>query len=217
MIALNVRPKDLEKALLPLQAFPTQVRGALWQSVKRSLTTLKKEVANEIKAVSYLEKGIINKAITKPQMYCKNTRGNKQWSNDTIMGSIRISTRPLLADKYKFIPNRITARKKRRSAQWSLSAFKWGPNERARTRDETSQLSKGFIIRGQDSRKLRFVHRRKNSKKKNNFYFATGPAVQYFSTFKQVQKLGFSHAKERFEKTLAHEVEYRLGKIGRKR
>lgn len=159
MIALNVRPKDLEKALLPLQAFPTQVRGALWQSVKRSLTTLKKEVANEIKAVSYLEKGIINKAITKPQMYCKNTRGNKQWSNDTIMGSIR----------------------------------------------------------GQDSRKLRFVHRRKNSKKKNNFYFATGPAVQYFSTFKQVQKLGFSHAKERFEKTLAHEVEYRLGKIGRKR
>ena len=43
MLSLYIDPKEYAEALAPLKNFPRELRGVLWNSVKRSLDTAKKK------------------------------------------------------------------------------------------------------------------------------------------------------------------------------
>lgn len=217
MIALHINPKEFERILLPLASMPTEIRGALWQAVKRSLDTTKKELATGIQKNSFLPKRLITDAITKPQMYGSERRGNIKTQTDSIMGAVRVASRNIALDNFKLVPNRITARKGR-STGWKAAGFQIGPQEAVKYRDRADGLSKGFVLRGKS--KLMFFQsilgkkRRYPSGRLGPVLFRPASyTVQYFAAFDRVQDSLHHKAKERFERTLAHEVVYRLGKL----
>lgn len=227
MLGITVDPTSYKRAQAALDAFPGQFRAALWQSVKRGLSTVRSEAINEITKVSYLKKATIRKAITSPQMYGSSRRGKVITKNDTIMGWVRVSRQSLLDDNYKFIPNRVTARRGKRPEQWTRAGLKYGPNERVRYWDEDSDRSAAFIIRGITSKKLRYVRRfkteglsvksnktRMTSNRTGKFSFVTGPSVWYFVNFTSVKSGMFEKAHKTIETRLRQEVKYRLTKLG---
>lgn len=217
MIALNINPKDFERILLPLASMPSEIRGALWQSVKRSLDTTKKELGAVIQKNSFLPKKLIANAITKPQMYGTDRRGSGKSQNDNISGAVRVASRMLALDNFKLVPNRVTARKGL-STGWKPAGFQIGPQEAVRYRDKANGLSKGFVLRGKS--KLGFFQSIMGKKRR----YANGrlapvlfrPAsytVQYFAAFDSTVQHIALKAQERFEAVLTHEVQYRLGKL----
>lgn len=217
MIALNINPKDFERILLPLASMPHEIRGALWQAVKRSLDTTKKELATGIQNNSFLPKRLITDAITKPQMYGTERRGNIKTQTDSIMGAVRVASRNLALDNFKLVPNRVTARKGP-STDWEAAGFQIGPQESVRYRDKANGLSKGFVLRGKS--KLMFFQAMLGKKRRYPggrlgpvLFRPASYNVQYFAAFDRVQESLHHKAKERFETVLAHEVQYRLGKL----
>lgn len=217
MIALNIDPKDFERILLPLSGMPAAIRGALWQAVKRSLSSMKQELSISIRKNSFLPANTINAAITKPQMYGYERRGNSKMTSDSIMGAVRVASRNLALDNFKLVPNRPSARKGP-SIGWQAAGFQIGPNEPVRYRDRANGLSKGFVLRGKS--KLLFFQsmlgKRRRYPSGRAGYVLLRPAsytVQYFAAFDSVQESIARTAKERFESVLPHEVAYRLGKL----
>lgn len=217
MIALNIDPKDFERILLPLSGMPAAIRGALWQAVKRSLSSMKQELSISIRKNSFLPANTINAAITKPQMYGYERRGNSKTTSDSIMGAVRVASRNLALDNFKLVPNRPSARKGP-STGWQAAGFQIGPSEPVRYRDKANGLSKGFVLRGKS--KLLFFQsmlgKRRRYPSGRAGYVLLRPAsytVQYFAAFDSVQESIARTAKERFESVLTHEVGYRLEKL----
>lgn len=217
MIALNIDPKDFERILLPLSGMPAAIRGALWQAVKRSLSSMKQELSISIRKNSFLPANTINAAITKPQMYGYERRGNSKTTSDSIMGAVRVASRNLALDNFKLVPKRPSARKGP-STGWQAAGFQIGPSEPVRYRDKANGLSKGFVLRGKS--KLLFFQsmlgKRRRYPSRRAGYVLLRPAsytVQYFAAFDSVQESIARTAKERFESVLTHEVAYRLGKL----
>lgn len=59
MIKIEVSRRDVAWLLRPLQEFPKECQGAMWQAVKRSLSTARKEMTEEISALAYLKRSVI--------------------------------------------------------------------------------------------------------------------------------------------------------------
>ncbi|MDR2056146.1 MAG: hypothetical protein LBQ10_09810 [Desulfovibrio sp.] len=222
MLSLYVDPKSYEDALRPLRAFPSQMRGALWQAVKRSLDTAKKEVVNEIAALSYLPKKIIREAVSRPMMYSAMTRGNKATKTDSVSGAVHVAGRRPWADQFRLVPKRVTARKGVRSRNWKPGAFKVGPNEPARTVQATDGRSPGFVLRGRKGLMLftRVLGKtrtdKETGKKVARLQRQAGYSVQYFASFDKMPSLLTPKIEERFMSALKHEVEHRIAKMGKK-
>jgi hypothetical protein len=221
MLSLYIDPKEYERALAPLKNFPKEVRGALWNSVKRSLDTAKKEIATGIKQNSYLKMSLIKKSITKPQMYSKRTAGSKSTTSDSITGSVRVASRVLPLDEFKLVPARITARKGTRSRNWKLAGFKIGPSEPIGTHPGSPGYSPGFVIRGKKGlsmfqRKLgSYYINPADGKRKQSVVRAMGYTVQYFAAFDRNVAMIQTKTKERFLSVLQHEVSFRLGRLSK--
>lgn len=217
MIALHIDPKEFERILLPLSGMPAAIRGALWQAVKRSLSTMKQELSISIRKNSFLPVKTINAAITKPQMCGYERRGNIKTQSDSIMGAVRVASRNLALDNFKLVPNRPSAHKGA-STGWKPAGFQIGPNEPVRYRDRANGLSKGFVLRGKS--KLLFFQSMQGKRRRypsgRAGYVLLRPAsysVQYFAAFDATVQTVSTKAKERFDAVLAHEVQYRLEKL----
>lgn len=63
MIKIEVSRRDVAWLLSPLQEFPKECQGAMWQAVKRSLSTARKELTDEIAGLSYLKRSVIRDAV----------------------------------------------------------------------------------------------------------------------------------------------------------
>lgn len=143
----DIRKGDVDPVLGALQAFPKECRGAIWQAVKRSLTTLRKELAKSIGEVSYIKKGVIMDSISRVQRYGSSRAGSRKETNsDVVMGYINVSSRQLPLDVYKLRPNRPT-HPKGRSRNMSLSGYQIGPREPVRYKKRTSDRSAGLSSR----------------------------------------------------------------------
>lgn len=221
MMSLYVDPKAYENALRPLRDFPKELRGALWQAVKRTLDTAKKEVVSEIARLSFLPKKIIRDAVSRPMMYSAMTRGNKVTRTDSISGAIHVAGRRPWADRYKLVPARVTARKKVRSREWKPGACQIGPGEPVKTVAATDGRSPGFILRGKKGLMLytRVLGKTRTDeetgKQVAQLQRQPGFSVQYFASFDKMPSLLTPKLEERFMAVLEHEVEFRLSRLAK--
>ena len=92
MIKIEVSRRDVAWLLRPLQEFPKECQGAMWQAVKRSLSTARKEMTEEISALAYLKRSVIRDAVQPVQMYGKkraeHDRRYKVADKDKVFGVI---------------------------------------------------------------------------------------------------------------------------------
>lgn len=109
MIKIEVSRRDVAWLLRPLQEFPKECQGAMWQAVKRSLSTARKEMTEEISALAYLKRSVIRDAVQPVQMYGKkraeHDRRYKVADKDKVFGVIRVSGRKTPLDAYRLAPN----------------------------------------------------------------------------------------------------------------
>lgn len=222
MMTFDVHFSDVQFLLRDLEGLPKECRGAMWQAVKRSLTTLRRELAKNIAEESYLQKSRITKAITPVEMYgSKTAGGSKTTDTSHIMGWIRVSSRQLPLDAFKLIPNRPTFPKGKSRSDKGLSGYKIGPKQPVRCREKTAGRSAGFVIRGGKSGKLRFMvevlgkRHRVDGKVRPELARVPGYSVQYFAFFDSVYQDIEKQAKRRFIDVLNHEIQFRLDRIGK--
>ena len=216
----DIRKGDVDPVLGALQAFPKECRGAIWQAVKRSLTTLRKELAKSIGEVSYIKKGVIMDSISRVQRYGSSRAGSRKETNsDVVMGYINVSSRQLPLEVYKLRPNRPT-HPKGRSRNMSLSGYQIGPREPVRYKKRTSDRSAGFVVKGKKG--LHFLiglrgkyHRAPDGRLHQNLIRATGYSVQYFANFDSVYQPIEQTLKQLFIERLNHEVQFRLDRLGK--
>lgn len=222
MIKIEVRKRDVALLLQPLEAFPNECRGALWQSVKRSLTTMRKELTNEIARVSYLNKSVIRDAIRPVQMFGKkkaaHDRRYKVDDRDSVSGAIRVSGRKIPLDAYKLAPNRPTRPKGVPRSRVSPAGFRLGPGRPVRGWGKSPGRSEGFVVRGKAG-KLRFMveklgrRHRWEGRSVPTLIWVKGYPVQYFAVFNEVAiEIGIK-GRRRFIDVLKHEIDFRIMKL----
>ena len=128
MIKIEVSRRDVAWLLSPLQEFPKECQGAMWQAVKRSLSTARKELTDEIAGLSYLKRSVIRDAVQPVLMYGKkrasHDRRYKVADKDKVFGVIRVSGRKTPLDAYRLVPNAPTRPKGSTGKDWALAGYK---------------------------------------------------------------------------------------------
>lgn len=197
MIDLRFDAKDLKRILGPLSGMPKLVDDGLRSAIRRTAATMRTDVNRQIRLHSFLKAGDITPAISKPLFAS---------SAGSFEGVVRISGKPLAMDKFRLVPRRVTARKRMRSSRWGLAGYQIGPGEPVRQATERGGRSKGFVVRL--GGKLYLM--RRSGKKMQRMY---GYSAQYFAVFDAVRRTVENNARQNFEKRMAHELSYRLGKL----
>lgn len=222
MIKIEVSQKDVAYLMGALNNFPKECQGAMWQAVKRSLMTARKELTNEIAQVSYLQKSVIREAILPTQMFGKkkaaNDRRYKVEDRSSVFGVIRISGRKIPLDAYKLVPNRPTRPRGVPRGKVSPSGFKLGPGRPVQRWGKSSGRSEGFVLRGK-SGKLRFMveklgrRHRWQGRSVPKLIWVKGYPVQYFAVFDDVVGQIGDKSRKRFIDVLKHEIDFRITKL----
>lgn len=103
----------------------------MWQAVKRSLSTARKEMTEEISALAYLKRSVIRDAVQPVQMYGKkraeHDRRYKVADKDKVFGVIRVSGRKTPLDAYRLAPNAPTRPKGSTGNEWPRAGYQLGP------------------------------------------------------------------------------------------
>ena len=218
MIKIEVSRRDVAWLLSPLQEFPKECQGAMWQAVKRSLSTARKELTDEIAGLSYLKRSVIRDAVQPVLMYGKkrasHDRRYKVADKDKVFGVIRVSGRKTPLDAYRLVPNAPTRPKGSTGKDWALAGYKLGPREPVRYKPKTSDRSKGFVLPGK-SGKLRFMQEKLG--RRHQYQGRSVPTliwthdytVQYFAGFDEVSEPIEKNVKRRFMSVLQHEIDFR--------
>ena len=222
MIKIEVSQKDVAYLLGTLNGFPKECQGAMWQAVKRSLMTARKELTNEIAKVSYLQKSMIREAILPVQMFGKKKAAHdRRYQVDdrsSVFGVIRISGRKMPLDAYKLVPDRPTRPKGMPREKVSRAGFKLGPGRPVQHWGKSSGRSEGFVLRGK-SGKLRFMveklgrRHRWQGRSVPTLIWVKGYPVQYFAVFDDVAGQVGGKSKKRFIDVLKHEIDFRITKL----
>ena len=225
MIKIEVSRRDVAWLLRPLQEFPKECQGAMWQAVKRSLSTARKEMTEEISALAYLKRSVIRDAVQPVQMYGKkraeHDRRYKVADKDKVFGVIRVSGRKTPLDAYRLAPNAPTRPKGSTGNEWPLAGYQLGPRYPVRYKPKTSDRSKGFVLRGK-SGKLRFMQEKLG--RRHQYQGRSVPTliwthdytVQYFAVFDEVVDPIGRNVKRRFISVLQHEIDFRIAKLAAK-
>ncbi len=194
---LEIDTRDFDRVLAPLRGMGRQIELAVRAAVKRAAGTMGKDISAQIRLRSYLKAGDVKKSLTKPVI-----TGN----GDNISAEIRVASKPLAMDRYRLLPKRVTARKRKASRFWPEAGYQIGPSEPVRQARRDGGLSKGFVIR----RNGRLFLMQRRGKKLERVF---GYSVQYFAAFDETVRVVQHNARETFEKRLAHEVRHRLEKL----
>ncbi len=201
MISLQFDTQQMQKQLAPLLAFPQEAEKAVYQSVKKSMMFIRKEIGTELRALSMLQSRKVTSAI-----------GNVRITNSgsALEGVVRVESTPIHLSDYQMSPRRVTAMRGKRSSRWRTLRWRIERGEAFRDNKGQDGYSMAFAGHGKNSGKL-IIFRRD---KQNKLHAQWGPRVQYFMAFERVQDSLTKKAHARFDKLLAHEVEYRLSKLG---
>lgn len=167
-------------------------RQSVTAALRRSGATMRKDIARGARSVSYLQGRVITRSIGRLQV-----RDGE--------ASLRVAAKNQPGHKFRLSPNRITARKGRRSRDWQSPDVLKGPglaplNPRIPgfSRPFIAQIGslKGYFVRDRASGELLM------------------PAIaspQYFAAFDAVKGPVLKNAGDTFLKRLNHEIDYRLG------
>lgn len=198
MMTLSIDAKSLHQQLAPLLSFPKQIQPAVYQSLKKTMTGIRAEAGREIRARAALAPGRVSQAIGKVVIIGGASR---------LEGSVRVASVGLHLGDYQITPRRRTAVQGVRSSRWRTVRWRVERGRGFKENAPEDGFSKAFAAYAKSGKLMLF--RRKGRKLSAQF----GPRVQYFMAFNSVQEHLQTTARERFERTLDHEVQYRLGKI----
>lgn len=222
MIKIEVSQKDVVWLLRPLQDLPRECQGAMWQAVKRSLSTARKELSAEIASLSYLKMSVIRAAVQPVQMFGKKRaefdRRRKVDDRNSVQGVIRVNGRKVPLDAYKLVPNRPTRPKGLPRSKVSPAGFKLGPGRPVQRWEKSSGRSEGFAVRGK-SGKLRFMSEKLGRRHRwqgrsiPTLVWVKGYPVQYFAAFDDVAGRIGDGCRRRFIDVLKHEIDFRIAKL----
>lgn len=201
MIELKIDTANLRKQLAPLAAFPKQAQAAVYQSLKKTMTGIRTEIGRGIKSRSTLAASRVSEAIGKPVVTGGGTH---------LEGSVHVASKAPSLTQYQIAPRRQTAQRGKRPAQWRTLQWRIEKGGGFKKNDPEGHYTRAFAVQTRDGALM--VMRRHRAGKKLQKQF--GPRVQYFMAFDSLQEHLQATARERFERTLAHEVQYRLGKLG---
>lgn len=185
---------DRELARLS-QAFrdaPEIFGQALRAALRRTGGNMRKNIRQGMKAASYLKSGAIASALGKLKL-----DGNEAMI--TVAGAKKAG------HNFRMTPNRVTARKGKRSIYWPSPGVKIGPDEAVRHAGSDAYY-KPFIAQMGG---LKAMYWREKGTDKLSMPRFVSP--QYFAVFDRVQKPVLSTAGEIFLQRLVHEIDYRLG------
>ena len=194
---LKIDTRDFKRVLLPLADMAGEVDKAVRAALKRTQDNMATNIVRQIKQHSFLKSGEIRQALSKPLI---STTPGAVWAQ------VRVASRPLAMDHFRLMPRRVTARKRMRSVNWPRAGYQIGPGEPVRYPDGGNGLSKAFVARLNGRL---FLMRRRGRALERMF----GYSVQYFAAFDATSAFVMRAARTTFEKSLRHEVHYRLEKL----
>lgn len=193
---LFIDDSEFERLQGLLRSCPDLFRKACKAALKRVGGNMRRNIGKGMRGQSYLR----GKEIT-------GSIGRLQLSDDEA--KVRVAGRKLPVHNFKLIPNRVTARKGKRSVSWPEPRYKLGPKLKPRYAKRDGGKSKGFIFPGQYSGKL--IMGQRLGKLLEVVYDV---APQYFAAFEEVKEPVMDEAQKTFMSRLEHEIDYRLG-LGR--
>lgn len=196
---LEISARDFDRVLLPLAAFPGEVTKALRRSLTRTGANLATTLNRQIRQESFLKTRDIRQALSKPIM---------SGGTDSMQVEVRVAGKRLGMDRFRLVPRRITARKRLRAPDWPDAGFQIGPREPVRFIPAGNGRGRPFVTRFSAGGRL-LMMQRQGQKLMRVF----GYSVQYFSAFDATVRVVERTAKEFFERRLAHEVAYLVGKL----
>jgi len=195
VIELSIDASQFKAILGPLRAMPKKMIGCLLRAGKRAGTAMRTDVAKHVRAVSYLKAADIRGAM-RPLRIDSEGSGIRAWFN--------VGSKNLPADRFRLLPNRVTARKGRPSRAWPEPGFRIGPY--SPLMHARGGASRGFIA-NLNGKKL-FT---RASRKRGSLRREYGWSVQYFASFDRVKESATKRAMDVFEERLLHEVRRALG------
>lgn len=185
--------KEFERLAKLCQNAPELFNKAIRSALRRAGHYMRKKVRQGIKSVSYFNNRDIGYALSRLQYYGAQV-------SLTVLGA------QAAGHKFKMIPNRITARKGKRSIYWPSPGVKLGPDEPVRHASKAG-FSKPFIMKTKSGLKAMYWR----EKETGDLKMPTFASPQYFAAFDRVQKPVLSTTGEIFLQRLVHEIDYRLG------
>ena len=223
MIKIEVSQRDVAWMLKPLQEFPKECQGAMWQAVKRSLITARKEMKEEIASIVYLKRSVIHAAIQPVQMYGKkraeHDRRYKVADKNKVFGVIRVSGHMTPLDAYRLVPNAPTRPKGSTGKNWPRAGYQLGPRYPVRYKPKTSDRSKGFVLRSK-SGKLRFMQEKLG--RRHQYQGRSVPTLIWTHDYNVagfaeiiVEPIG-KNVEQRFTSVLQHEIDFRIARLAAK-
>lgn len=153
---------------------------------------MSKNIRKGIKEASYLKSSAIASALGKLKF-----TGNE--------ASITVAGAKKAGHQFKMVPNRITARKGKRSIYWPSPGVNIGPGEPVRYPRKAGYY-KPFIAQIQGLKAMYW-----REKTTGDLKMPTIVAPQYFAAFDKVKDPVLDEAAQAFLKRLTHEIDYRLG------
>lgn len=185
---------DRELARLS-QAFrdaPEIFGQALRAALRRTGGNMRKNIRQGMKAASYLKSGSIASALGKLKL-----DGNEAMI--TVAGAKKAG------HNFRMTPNRVTARKGKRSIYWPSPGVNIGPGEPLRYPRKEGYY-KPFIAKVKGLKAMYW-----REKASGDLKMSPIVAPQYFAAFDKVKDPVLNEAEQTFLKRLEHEIDYRLG------
>lgn len=195
---LEISARDIERILKPLAAFPNEAGKVLKRTLARSGQNMATNLSREIRKSSFLKAGDVRKALSRPLL-----------SGDAsgMQVEVTVGSRQLAMDHFRLVPARITARKGLASVNWPNAGYQIGPGEPVRFA-ETKNRGRAFVTRFAKAGRLLLLQRQGRK-----LLRVFGYSVQYFASFDAVKTHIESQSRDYFERRLAHEIDFALGKL----
>lgn len=208
MVELRFDGKEFERLEYWFRDGTPLFHQAVGASLRRTAQNMRKNIKKLSQTVSYLKPDVFNKAIGSV-VFMAGGRGVTVFAKSTeeMSASVNVKARNQPAFKFKLSPNRITARKGRRSTSWQSPDVLKGPGL-APLNPRIAGFSRPFIARI-GGRKAMYVRERHSGR----LSMPRIASPQYFAAFEAVQGPVMEQAGQTFLKRLSHEIDYRLGAL----
>lgn len=178
-----------------LKTCPDIFGKALRAALRRVGASMRKNIRKGVKGASYLKARDVASAI-----------GKLRLESDEAL--VTVAGASLAGHKFRLVPNRVTARKGRRSIYWKVPLVKIGPDEKE-IRPERDGFSKPFIARINGLKAMYW-----REKETGGIRMPPILPPQYFAAFDRVKDPVLSEAEKSFLRRLEREIDYRLSLKG---
>lgn len=203
MVTLEFNTKEFARLEAMFRDGTPLFHQATGAALRRTAQNMRKNIRKLSRTVSYLKPAIFSKAIGSVVFIA----GNRGVTVSAMEASVKVAAPKQPAFRFKLAPNRVTARKGKRSTSWQSPNVLKGPGLTP-LNPQIPGFSKPFIanVRG---KKAMYARERGTGR----LVMPRIASPQYFAVFEAVREPVMREAGETFLKRLNHEIDYRLGAL----